>query len=540
MFRSDKRNMQRASRRLAALLLLVSVGLVSALGQASPDAAPSVLRLKSGNHYASAAVSADSVALDASSGQSAHFIAIFQTVPNAQDAQNLRDLGYNVLAFVPDNGLMVYGNPSADLSGVGVVENYSLQVADKLSAKLDATAAGSLSAVVQMQPDADAGLVLLRMLLAGTTLLPNQDLSATEYLVQAPYATLQQIAGWDETAYIYPASPQMTSGQKIVPCGMGVSAGAVIAVAANLVPTFGDGWAGASHGSAAVTYNLHTAALPLAESDVRAALQSVIAEWSGYAAITFTPTTQANATTSIDISFPSGDHGDGFPFTPSGAVLAHTFYPPPNPETIAGDMHVNYDEAWSVNGSLQLYAVMLHEMGHALGLGHSDSPSDVMYPYYQGTQHLASGDVQALRTLYAAPASTAPATPATPATPTTPTTTTPATTPTTPDTPVTPTTTPATPSGGDTVPPLVQIYSPSMAAILTYQDSLTVQGFATDNVGVTQILWSNSAGGSGAASLTSPFVIPSIPLVPGVNRILIQAYDAAGNVGVAHLNVTKK
>jgi hypothetical protein len=79
-----------------------------------------------------------------------------------------------------------------------------------------------------------------------------------------------------------------------------------------------------------------------------------------------------------------------------------------------------------------------------------------------------------------------------------------------------------------------------MAAILTYQDSLTVQGFATDNVGVTRILWSNSAGGSGSASVANPFAISGIALVPGVNRILIQAYDAAGNVGSAHLNVTKK
>jgi hypothetical protein len=513
------------------LLLLVCVGVIPALGQATPDAASSALRLKSGKHYASPTVSPCSLTLSVAASPSAHFIAVFESVPNARNAQTLRQLGFDVLAFVPDNGLLVNGDPSADLSAVGVIENYSLQAADKLSAKLDAAAGGALTAVVQVQPDVNAGLVLLRMLLAGTTLLPNQDLSATDYLIQAPYATLREIAGWDETAYIYPASSQMTSGQRIVPCSMGYSAGAALGVAADLVPTFGDGWAGASHGSAAITYMLHTSALPLAESDVRAALQSVLAEWSAYAAISFTPTSVANASTSVDISFPSGDHGDGFPFTPFGAVLAHTFYPPPNPEPIAGDMHVNYDETWSVDGSLQLYVVMLHEMGHALGLGHSDNPADVMYPYYQGTRHLASGDIAALRTLYAAPAASQPAPPATPVDPVTPV---------TPVTPSTPTTTPTSPSGGDKTPPLVQIYSPAMAAILTYQDSLTVQGFATDNVGVTRILWSNSAGGSGSASVANPFAISGIALVPGVNRILIQAYDAAGNVGSAHLNVTKK
>jgi cell division septation protein DedD len=531
--------MQTASRKLAALLLLLSAGSALVLGQASQGTASPLLRLKSGNHYASSGAAA-TIAVSSLAGQSAHFVAIFQAVPTAADAQNLRDRGYSVFSFVPDNGLLVYGNPAADLSALGVVENYSLQVKDKLSAKLDSTTTAPLTVVVEMQPDADLGLLLLRLLVTGSTLLPDQDLNTTEYLAQAPYATLQTVASWDDIAYIYPASSQMISGQEVVPCSMGNSAGAVLPVAANLVPTFGDGWAGASHGSAALFYNLHTAALPLAESDVRSALQTVIAEWSSYAAITFTPTTQVDADTSVDISFPSGDHGDGFPFTPSGAVLAHTFYPPPNPETIAGDMHVNYDEAWSVNGSLQLYPVMLHEMGHALGLGHSDSPSDVMYPYYQGTQHLASGDVQALQTLYAAPTQTVtptttpsnPVAPSLPVTPTTPTT--------TPATPTTPTATPSTPAAGDTIPPLIQIYSPSMPAILTYNDSLTVEGFATDNVGVTQIVWTNSAGGSGSTAVTSPFVISGIALVPGVNRICIRASDAAGNAGTAYLSVTKR
>lgn len=527
--------MKMTGRGFAALLLLLSAACMPILARAVPEERSALLRLKSGKHYAGPA-HATSARLRAFAGQPAHFIAIFGTVPNAKDAQNLRDLGYGVFSIVPDNGLLVYGNSAADLSSLGVVENYAFQTQDKLSATLDSTSAAALAAVVQSQPDADVGLVWLRLIQAGVTILPNQDLSAREYLVRAPYGSLQTIAGWDDVAYVYPASPQMLSGQRIAPCAMGYSGDAGLGVAANLVAVFGDGWAGATHGSAIVTYNLNTGALPLEENDVRSVLQSVLAQWGTYADITFMPTTQAGANSNIAVAFLSGDHGDGFPFTPYGATVAHTFYPPPTPEPLAGDMHLNYDEDWSLDGSLQLYAVMLHEMGHALGLGHSDDSSDVMYPYYQATRQISSGDIQALRTLYAAPSQAVTTVPVPETTPDTSDSTTDDTS--TPAIPVTPTTD-AT-AGADTTPPAIRIYSPSLTTTSTHNASFTIEGFATDNVGVTKIVWSNSAGGSGSAAIANPFVISGVALVPGVNRIRIQAFDAAGNAGSAYVTVTKK
>ena len=86
---------------------------------------------------------------------------------------------------------------------------------------------------------------------------------------------------------------------------------------------------------------------------------------------------------------------------------------------------------------------------------------------------------------------------------------------------------------------MVTIYSPGMLAFGTNAATLAVQGFAVDNVGVASIAWSNSAGGSGTATIANPFTIPAIPLVAGVNRITIQAADAAGNFGTALLTVTR-
>ncbi len=119
----------------------------------------------------------------------------------------------------------------------------------------------------------------------------------------------------------------------------------------------------------------------------------------------------ANQSSELSVGFYRSSHGDGSPFDDGGGAdgntLAHAFFPPPQGGTWAGSLHLDEFERWKdqpEGAGIRLYNVALHEIGHLLGLSHSQDTNAIMYAYYgEDRNDLRPDDVAGVQSLYGAP-----------------------------------------------------------------------------------------------------------------------------------------
>ncbi|KFM04408.1 Stromelysin-2 [Aptenodytes forsteri] len=151
-----------------------------------------------------------------------------------------------------------------------------------------------------------------------------------------------------------------------------------------------------------VTYRILNYTPDMLQADVEEAIAKAFQLWSSVTPLRFTRLYSGQA--DIMISFAAGFHGDFYSFDGPGGTLAHA-YPPST--GIGGDAHFDEDENWTkfttYNG-YNLFLVAAHELGHSLGLGHSNVFGALMYPIYMARDtrdyRLPQDDIDGIQALY--------------------------------------------------------------------------------------------------------------------------------------------
>ncbi|KAK4875043.1 hypothetical protein RN001_011465 [Aquatica leii] len=151
-----------------------------------------------------------------------------------------------------------------------------------------------------------------------------------------------------------------------------------------------------------ITYKFGTYSPKLNNDAVDADVKLALEMWAVNSSLTFS---KVDIDPDILLDFMPRSHGDLYPFDGPGGVLAHAFYPP---TYLSGDLHLDEEEDWQImtssSSGTDFFSVVLHELGHSLGLGHSNLRRAVMFPSYRFVDKkrgLEQDDKLGIYTLYA-------------------------------------------------------------------------------------------------------------------------------------------
>jgi len=153
-----------------------------------------------------------------------------------------------------------------------------------------------------------------------------------------------------------------------------------------------------------ITYKISKYSEKLSKETVDKIIRKAFNIWAKASNLKFTQ--KKTGKVHIEIKFDRGNHGDDAPFDGAGGQRAHAFFP-----GYGGDAHFDDDENWTLdqtnsNDGSRLLLVATHELGHALGIGHSEKPEALMAPSHdewKGDVKLSKDDIQAIQALYGKP-----------------------------------------------------------------------------------------------------------------------------------------
>ncbi|KAG8452986.1 hypothetical protein GDO86_004697 [Hymenochirus boettgeri] len=155
-----------------------------------------------------------------------------------------------------------------------------------------------------------------------------------------------------------------------------------------------------------ITYRIVNYTPDITRSEVDYAIAQAFRVWSDVTPLLFNQLYIGDA--DIMISFSAKAHGDFYPFDGPNGVLAHAFAPG---DGIGGNAHFDEDETWTLGSQgANLFFVAAHELGHSLGLSHSNDAAALMYPTVSfgatinpAQYKLPADDVAGIQALYPKP-----------------------------------------------------------------------------------------------------------------------------------------
>ncbi|XP_071789516.1 matrix metalloproteinase-19-like [Asterias amurensis] len=152
-----------------------------------------------------------------------------------------------------------------------------------------------------------------------------------------------------------------------------------------------------------LTFRVLNSPQELSFSEVVATMREAFKLWSDVVPLRFFEVTAGYA--DIYISFGTYSHGDLFAFDGPGGTLAHAYPPMSGFDDLDGDVHFDDSETFTSSGydGINLLIVATHEIGHSLGLAHSEVQGALMQPFYSGYTpdfRLSYDDILGMQLIY--------------------------------------------------------------------------------------------------------------------------------------------
>ncbi|XP_033630673.1 neutrophil collagenase-like [Asterias rubens] len=145
----------------------------------------------------------------------------------------------------------------------------------------------------------------------------------------------------------------------------------------------------------------------LKQYEVRYAIKRAFEIWSNVTALEFRELDRSSES-DIRIEFLRGSHSrdkDHPMFDGPDGELAHAFAPNSGWGDVDGDVHFDDAEIFNIEDSengYNFFQIAAHEIGHSLGLDHSQDPRALMWPHYHYVHNfkLPKDDVEGIQSLY--------------------------------------------------------------------------------------------------------------------------------------------